>query len=195
MGRRARGNPASGSGPSPAEPRVRSGPRDECVLKTCVFRLRWLSYGGQVAPRNAEALRQSGMTFLRIVIPLYPFEHDLFGKPVPTFPDHALAHIKLLAEVIADLDDQRDAFGIAEFGDRRLVCRGAEFPGTAVAKNGNDDPVRTVGVNLQFGPCHRNKFGFGLGGLAHDGGFLRAVVLPQVAASASDCREDDLAAT
>jgi len=20
------------------------------------------------------------------------FEHDLFGKPVPTFPDHALAH-------------------------------------------------------------------------------------------------------
>src|SRR5467141_4221347 len=33
------------------------------------------------------------MTFLRIVIPLYPlFEHDLFGKPVPTFPDHALDH-------------------------------------------------------------------------------------------------------
>ena len=33
------------------------------------------------------------MTFLRIVIPLYLFlfEHDLFGKPVPTFPDHALA--------------------------------------------------------------------------------------------------------
>jgi hypothetical protein len=32
------------------------------------------------------------MTFLRIVIPLYLFvEHDLFGKPVPTFPDHALS--------------------------------------------------------------------------------------------------------
>src|ERR1700674_2177110 len=31
------------------------------------------------------------MTFLRIVIPLYLFfQHDLFGKPVPTFPDHAL---------------------------------------------------------------------------------------------------------
>jgi hypothetical protein len=30
--------------------------------------------------------------FLRIVIPLYLFvEHDLFVKPVPTFPDHALA--------------------------------------------------------------------------------------------------------
>jgi len=33
------------------------------------------------------------MTFLRIVIPLYLFlfEHDSFGKPVPTFPDHAPA--------------------------------------------------------------------------------------------------------
>ena len=104
-----------------------------------------------------------------------------------------LAHIKLFAEVIADLDDQRDAFGIAGFGDSRFVGRGAEFPGTAVAKNGNHDPVRTVGVNLQFRPCHRDEFGFGLDRLAHDGGFLRAVVLPQVAASAGDCREDDLA--
>src|SRR5882672_11598260 len=34
------------------------------------------------------------MTFLRIVIPLYLFfEHDLFGKPVPTFPDHARGHV------------------------------------------------------------------------------------------------------
>src|SRR6266436_8562758 len=32
------------------------------------------------------------MTFLRVVISLYLFvAHDLFGKPVPTFPDHALA--------------------------------------------------------------------------------------------------------
>jgi hypothetical protein len=31
------------------------------------------------------------MTLLRIVIPLhlFLFEYDLFGKPVPTFPDHA----------------------------------------------------------------------------------------------------------
>jgi hypothetical protein len=30
------------------------------------------------------------MAFLRIAIPLQLFlEHDLFGKPVPTFPDHA----------------------------------------------------------------------------------------------------------
>jgi hypothetical protein len=34
------------------------------------------------------------MTFLRIVIPLYfLFEHYLFGKPVPTFPDHALKEV------------------------------------------------------------------------------------------------------
>jgi hypothetical protein len=32
------------------------------------------------------------MTYLRIVIPLYlvVLSIDLFGKPVPTFPDHAL---------------------------------------------------------------------------------------------------------
>jgi hypothetical protein len=30
------------------------------------------------------------MSFLRNLIPLYLLvEHDLFGKPVPTFPDHA----------------------------------------------------------------------------------------------------------
>jgi hypothetical protein len=30
------------------------------------------------------------MTYLRIVIPFhFSFAHDLFGKPVPTFPDQA----------------------------------------------------------------------------------------------------------
>src|SRR6266478_2441658 len=33
-------------------------------------------------------------------IMLYLFEHDLFGKPVPTFPDHALV-------VVHDLDFRR----------------------------------------------------------------------------------------
>jgi hypothetical protein len=32
------------------------------------------------------------MIFLRIAAPLYLlFEHDLFGKPAPASPDHALA--------------------------------------------------------------------------------------------------------
>jgi hypothetical protein len=38
------------------------------------------------------------------------------------------AHIKLLAEVVADLDDQRDAFGIAGFYDHRRVGHGTELP-------------------------------------------------------------------
>jgi len=86
MGRRARATQPAASGPSPAEPRVRSGPRDEYVLKTRVFRLRWLSYGGQVAPRNAEALRQSGMTFLRIVIrSIFCLSMIFFGNRYPLF--------------------------------------------------------------------------------------------------------------
>jgi hypothetical protein len=37
---------------------------------------------------------QSEMTFLRIVIPLYLFCLSMIfiGKPVPTFPDHALSN-------------------------------------------------------------------------------------------------------
>jgi hypothetical protein len=53
-------------------------------------------------------------------------------------------HIKLFAEVVADLHDHRDAFGIARPGFGRLVGLGAEFPGVLVAENGNPDSVRTV---------------------------------------------------
>jgi hypothetical protein len=38
-------------------------------------------------------------------------------------------HIVLLAEVVADLHDHRDAFGIARLGDGRLVGLGPELPG------------------------------------------------------------------
>src|SRR6266481_6283272 len=39
---------------------------------------------------RAPASGQSGMTFLLTVIrSIFLFEHDLVGKPVPTFPDHA----------------------------------------------------------------------------------------------------------
>jgi hypothetical protein len=35
------------------------------------------------------------MTFLRIVTrSSFLFEHDPFGKPVPTFPDHALGYTR-----------------------------------------------------------------------------------------------------
>src|SRR6185437_11602843 len=73
----------------------------------------------------------------------------------------------LLAEVVADLDQHRDAFGIARFGNRRVIGHGAKFPAVAVAQHRDDDAVGTIGVNLQFGPRHRDQFSFGLGWLGH----------------------------
>ena len=108
------------------------------------FRLRSLSYGGQVAPRKDEARRGA----------------------LP-------AQVELFAEVVADLHDHRDAFGIAGPGDRRLVGRGTEFPAIPGPEHGDRDSVRAVGVNLELRPCHRNEFGFGLAGLVHDGSFPR----------------------
>src|ERR1700754_1935991 len=81
------------------------------------------------------------------------------------------AHVILLAEVVADLDQHRDAFGIAGSGDGRLTGLGAEFPGVAVTKPRDHDALGAVEMRLQLRSCHRNEFGFGLDGLAHDGGF------------------------
>ena len=70
------------------------------------------------------------------------------------------------AEVVADLDDHRDAFGIAGLGLGGPVGLGAEFPAVVVAQHENPDPVRTlVDMNLELGPGHRDEFGFGLAGL------------------------------
>src|SRR5207253_2408678 len=87
--------------------------------------------------------------------------------------DGALAHIILLAEVVADLDQHSDAFGIARSGYCRVVGLGAEFPRLTVAKYGDPYSVRTVEVSFQLKASHRDKFGFGFHGFAHDG-FLRA---------------------
>ena len=76
-------------------------------------------------------------------------------------------HIILLAEMVADLDQHHDAFGIAGLCDRRLVGGSAELPAVAVAQHRDDDAVRTIDVSFQLGPRHRNQLGFGLGGLAH----------------------------
>jgi hypothetical protein len=42
------------------------------------------------------------------------FEHDLFGKPVPTFPDHALIVSLTRVRRFAgrEVEDERDASGI-----------------------------------------------------------------------------------
>jgi hypothetical protein len=46
----------------------------------------------EVVEAESSSRRSSGMIFLRIAVPLdLLFEHDLFGKPVPASPDHALA--------------------------------------------------------------------------------------------------------
>src|SRR5438034_35967 len=75
--------------------------------------------------------------------------------------------IILLAEVVADLHQHRDAFGVAGFCDRRRLGVRAEFPALAVREHRDDDAIRAIGMDLQFGPRHRNEFGFGLDGLAH----------------------------
>jgi hypothetical protein len=56
------------------------------------------------SPSKAESRRV--MIFLRIIIPLYLlFEHDLFGKPVSTFPDHALTR-SICAEIMLEQEAQ-----------------------------------------------------------------------------------------
>jgi hypothetical protein len=35
---------------------------------------------------------------------MFLFEHDLFGKPVPTFPDHALGDCAVTPQLSIDLD-------------------------------------------------------------------------------------------
>src|SRR5437867_1411631 len=69
-------------------------------------------------------------------------------------PSPSTLHIELLGQMIADLHDHRDAFGIAGLGSRRLVGLGAEFPGVLPAENGNADPSHSVGVNHEFSSCH-----------------------------------------
>src|ERR1700736_2998706 len=100
--------------------------------------------------------------------------------------------------MVADLNQHRDAFGIAGFCDRRLVSLGAEFPAVFATEYENHNSVRTVGVDLQFGPSHRDEFGFGLAGLAHVGCFLRTVLpasLPVWRASVEGMRVSRLPAS
>src|ERR1700694_5474504 len=111
--------------------------------------------------------------------------------PAMTRDPRLALHIILLAGMFADSHDHRDTFGIAVFGDGRLVSLGPELPGVPVTQNENRDSVRTVGVGLELRPCHRNEFGFGLDGLAHDDGFPPERLIAQVAVSASVCRGDD----
>src|SRR5712672_4001239 len=83
------------------------------------------------------------MTFFRIVIPLYLFfEHDLFGKPVPThrvvarghaFPDHALE----LPRAVSTSLVLRSALFARISKDGRIVSSSFETrPGRSSSDNG-----------------------------------------------------------
>src|ERR1700761_6441418 len=81
--------------------------------------------------------------------------------------DHLLAapsalHIILPGEMVADLDDHRDAFRIARPGGGRSVGRRAELPTAFVRKHRDFDSFRPIGLmRLEFGARHRNQFGCG----------------------------------
>src|SRR5947209_2415101 len=94
------------------------------------------------------------------------------GKGAAIAPYPSPLHVILLSEVVADLHQHRDAFGIAGFCNRRLAGLGAEFPTVAVADHGNYHAIRTIGVNLQFRHGHHNEFGLALAGFTHRDGFL-----------------------
>src|SRR5262249_28449781 len=76
-------------------------------------------------------------------------------------------HIILLGEMVADLHQHRDRFGIAGLVLGRLVSAGAELPTVAVADDGDDYAVRRIGMNLELSPRHFDQLGFCFGGLAH----------------------------
>jgi hypothetical protein len=51
------------------------------------------------------------------------FEHDLFGKPVPTFPDHALERIAVTADSVSGRSARRGGLFCAE----DIAATGTEF--------------------------------------------------------------------
>jgi hypothetical protein len=50
------------------------------------------------------------------------FEHDLFGKPVPTFPDHALA-IQASPEALARAPREKSDLGRRQFAWKRIMVK------------------------------------------------------------------------
>jgi hypothetical protein len=64
---------------------------------------------GAAARGDAAIRRRAGWHC--IAIPLYLlFEHDLFGKPVSTFPDHALAPL-VTVDLVRPHANEVDGFG------------------------------------------------------------------------------------
>ena len=92
-----------------------------------------------------------------------------YGSPTSPYPFTSYC----LAEMIPNLHQHGDAFGVAGLGDRHLFRSRAELPAITVAQHRDHDALRAIGVNLELGSRHFDQFGFGLDRLAHDGGFPR----------------------
>jgi hypothetical protein len=75
------------------------------------------------------------------------FEHDLFGKPLHTFPDHALNRQNRVLQVLATTDTSDTAEGEADggmlrLGDRKLLDRTRSLAAT-LAQFAADSEIRT----------------------------------------------------
>src|ERR1700722_15602837 len=73
----------------------------------------------------------------------------------------------LLAEVIADLHQHCDAFGIAGLGARCRIGTGAELPAIDAGNHRDFDSIGTIGMGLELGARHRDQFVGGFLRLAH----------------------------
>jgi len=71
-----------------------------------------------------------------------------------------LRHVVLLAEMISDLHQHGDAFGIAGLGDGGGIGAHAKFPGGTVPDHRNRQPLRNVEMGLELRSWHRNQFRF-----------------------------------
>src|SRR5580692_8715161 len=79
----------------------------------------------------------------------------------------SISQVVLLAEVIADLHQHCDAFGIAGLGDGCRIGTGAELPAIGAGNHRDFDSIGTIGMDRELGARHRDQFGSGLDGLAH----------------------------
>src|SRR3984893_17128220 len=109
-------------------------------------------------PVSTELNQASSVIFL--------FEHDLFGKPVPTFPDHALILLsqKVTSRAISESGIRRDSdqlrgLRMARQGLKSSESRFAAYVEGLVSVIGHKDraqPLRDYCVGLML-PCERKS--------------------------------------
>src|SRR5260364_289414 len=63
---------------------------------------------------RTSVMAASPVAWLLVLVVPNLFEHDLFGKPVPAFPDHASAVRQHLAQLLGGGRDDGDEIGFAK---------------------------------------------------------------------------------